>query len=88
MTSFFATFGAGHTYSGLFVEIIADDRHAARACMIKNHGEQWSQELYTTPEFKPQIRKYRLRKMATVRQKPDDRSRDGSLIFNADRGFA
>lgn len=88
MNRYFATFGIGHTYSGSYVEIFAEDRHAARACMIKNHGDEWSQELYTDAEFTAPgryLEKFQPRKLATVRQKPNDRTRDGSLIFNADR---
>lgn len=82
---FFATFGIGHTYSGSFVEIFAEDSHAARACMIKSHGTEWSQEVYRASEFKPQIKRYGLRRLATVRQKIGERNRDGSLMFVADR---
>lgn len=88
MMRFFATFGAGHTYCGSYVEIFAEDKFVARACMIRNHGDEWSQELYTDAEFTAPgqyLERYRPRKLATVRQRIGDQRRDGSPVFIADR---
>lgn len=75
MPSFFATFGTGHAYSGCYVEIIAEDHHAARAHMIREHGERWG-TLYVGEKFTWQIDRFGLVKMVTVRQRegyPNDR---------------
>ena len=68
MLPFYATFGTGHAYSGMFVEIYAENEHAARAHMIKEHGTRWA-ELYSLKEFGDQAQRYGLRKMVTVQQR-------------------
>lgn len=69
MDHFYATFGTGWGYAGGFVEIIAENHHAATAHMIKEHGERWA-DLYTAAEYETHLKKHKLHKLATVRQRP------------------
>ncbi|WP_378952229.1 helix-turn-helix domain-containing protein [Mesorhizobium sp. ANAO-SY3R2] len=90
MQRFFATFGTGMEYHGCYVELHAVDHHCARAFMIGAHGERWA-ELYTEAEFGDQAERYRLHRLAVVRQiagdvrfdvlrpTPDDQLDDGRV---------
>ena len=63
MKTFFATFGQKHRHSGRFVEIVAEDHHAARFYMIATYAADWSQQLFDrTPGNR--------RRLVTVYQKP------------------
>lgn len=68
MMPFYATFGTGHAYHGCYIEIFAEDSHAARVHMIREHGERWA-SLYNAVDFAPQVQKYGLRKLVTVQQR-------------------
>lgn len=85
MQSFYATFGAGHEYSGAYVEIRAVDHHCARLFMIKAHADRWA-ELYGRDEFRGMPARHNLHKLATVTQKVGYNNRDGSPIFTLGRG--
>ncbi|RWC91695.1 MAG: hypothetical protein EOS72_03300 [Mesorhizobium sp.] len=77
MQTFCATFGSGWGYANGYVEIIAEDRHAATGHMVKEHGERWA-AMYTMAEFASTIKRYRLHKLATVQQRPGS----GELFFD------
>ena len=81
LTRFYATFGEGHGYAGAHVEILAEDRHAATAFMIKNHGDQWSQEVLPFHTFICRPGAQLSRRLATLRQQPGC-APDGSLVFS------
>lgn len=69
MFSFFATFGMGHDYAGCYVHIRAESRHAATAFMVAAHGDRWSSPLYAADDFKGQISKFNLHRLALVEQR-------------------
>lgn len=69
MPRFYATFGVGQRYAGFYVEIHAEDHHAARIFMIDAHAHRWS-ELYDEARFAGQVERHDLWKLATVRQLP------------------
>ncbi|ESW92961.1 hypothetical protein NKL07_22085 [Mesorhizobium sp. C280B] len=81
METFYATFGTGWGYAGGYVEIIAENRHAATAHMVKEHGERWA-AIYTATEFVQTLKRYALHKLATVRQRPGP----GEAFFDIVRG--
>ena len=66
---FFGTFGTGQEYAGCYIEIHAENHHAARSFMITAHGRRWSM-VYSADEFRGQAEKYGLMKLAVVRQRP------------------
>lgn len=82
MTPFYATFGVGHGYAGCYVEILAENAHAARAFMLNQHGDQWG-EMYLQDRFVDIGRKHDLYKLATVQQVSDAESE--VLVFEVVR---
>lgn len=66
-SSWYFSFGVGQTYRGFYVEIIAKSEPDARQTMIEAHATNWSMS-YDADEFPSHIKRFNLKKLATIKQ--------------------